>query len=394
MYLLKRLIDSTIPTFKRQKMKLFDVYPLYDVTPVKADGCYVWDKEGDKYLDLYGGHGVISIGHTNPEYKKALENQLSNIAFYSNAIQNPLQQELSDKLGEMSGCGEDYELFLCSTGAEANENAIKVASFYNKKSRVIAFQNGFHGRTSAAVSVTDNKRIIAPVNAHNPVTILPLNDFDAVKAEIEKGDVTAVIIEPIQGVGGLDEPTTEFLKAVRKITEENNVCLILDEVQSGYGRSGKFFAHQLHDVKADIIPMAKGMGNGFPIGGVLIAKHIESWYGMLGTTFGGSHLACAAGIAVLDVIKKDNLIENVQEINAYFKEQVKSLKGVKQVKGQGLMLGLEFDFEVGELRKKLIYDEKIFTGGAMNKRLLRILPPLNVKKEDIDVFVNALKNIL
>lgn len=375
-------------------MKLFDVYPLYDVTPVKAEGCYVWDKEGDKYLDLYGGHGVISIGHTNPHYKEMIEKQLSNIAFYSNAIQNPLQQELSDKLGELSECGDDYELFLCSTGAEANENAIKVASFYNKKSRVIAFQNGFHGRTSAAVSVTDNKKIIAPVNAHNPVTILPLNDIEAVKAEIEKGDVTAVIVEPIQGVGGLDEPTTAFLQAVRKITEENNVCLILDEVQSGYGRSGKFFAHQLHDVKADIIPMAKGMGNGFPIGGVLIAKHIESWYGMLGTTFGGSHLACAAGIAVLDIIKKDNLIENVQEINAYFKGAVADLPGVKQIKGQGLMLGLEFDFEVGELRKKLIYDEKIFTGGAMNKKLLRILPPLNVTKQDIDVFVKALKKLL
>ena len=258
-------------------MKLFDVYPLYNVTPVKAEGCYVWDDKNEKYLDLYGGHGVISIGHTNPYYKETIEKQLSNIAFYSNAIQNPLQQELSDKLGELSGCGEEYELFLCSTGAEANENAIKVASFYNKKSRVIAFQNGFHGRTSAAVSVTDNKKIIAPVNAHNPVTILPLNDIEAVTAEIEKGDVTAVIVEPIQGVGGLDEPTTEFLQAVRKITQENNVCLILDEVQSGYGRSGKFFAHQLHDVKADIIPMAKGMGNGFPIGGVLIAKHIESW---------------------------------------------------------------------------------------------------------------------
>jgi acetylornithine/N-succinyldiaminopimelate aminotransferase len=375
-------------------MKLFDVYPLYDVTPVKAEGSYVWDDKNEKYLDLYGGHGVISIGHTHPHYKEMVEEQLNAIAFYSNAIQNPLQQELANKLGELSGCAQEYELFLCSTGAEANENAIKVASFYNKKSRVIAFQNGFHGRTSAAVSVTDNKKIIAPVNAHNPVTILPLNDIEAVTAEIEKGDVTAVIVEPIQGVGGLDEPTTEFLQAIRKITQENNVCLILDEVQSGYGRSGKFFAHQLHDVKADIIPMAKGMGNGFPIGGVLIAKHIESWYGMLGTTFGGSHLACAAGIAVLDVIKKDKLIENVQKINAYFKKQVKSLKGVKQVKGQGLMLGLEFDFEVGELRKKLIYDEKIFTGGAMNKNLLRILPPLNVTKQDIDVFITALKKLL
>ena len=375
-------------------MKLFDVYPLYDVTPVNADGCFVWDDKNEKYLDLYGGHGVISIGHTHPYYKAAIEKQLSNIAFYSNAIQNPLQQELSDKLGELSGCGEEYELFLCSTGAEANENAIKVASFNDNKSRVIAFQNGFHGRTSAAVSVTDNKKIIAPVNAHNPVTILPLNDIEAVKAEIEKGDVTAVIIEPIQGVGGLDEPTTEFLQELRTITQDNNVCLILDEVQSGYGRSGKFFAHQLHNIKADIISMAKGMGNGFPIGGILISKEIESWYGMLGTTFGGSHLACAAGIAVLDVIKKENLLDNVQEINAYFRSAVSDLPGVKQVKGQGLMLGLEFDFEVGGLRKKLIYDEKIFTGGAMNKNLLRILPPLNVTKQDIDVFVNALKKLL
>ncbi|MGY5355563.1 aspartate aminotransferase family protein [Wenyingzhuangia sp. IMCC45467] len=375
-------------------MKLFDVYPLYNVTPVKAQGAYVWDDKGDKYLDLYGGHGVISIGHTHPTYKAALENQLSNIGFYSNAIQNPLQQELADKLGELSGCGEDYALFLCSSGAEANENAIKVASFYNQKSRVIAFQNGFHGRTSGAVSITDNPKIIAPINAHNPVTILPLNDIELVKAEIAKGDVSSVIVEPIQGVGGLDMPTTEFLQAVRKITKENNVCLILDEVQSGYGRSGKFFAHQHHGVKADIIPMAKGMGNGFPIGGVLIANHIEPWYGMLGTTFGGSHLACAAGIAVLDVMKQENLMQNVAEVNAYFQEQVKDLPGLKQVKGQGLMLGLEFNYEVGELRKKLIYDYKIFTGGANNKNLLRILPPLNVTKADIDVFVKALKELL
>ncbi|WP_010136546.1 aspartate aminotransferase family protein [Ochrovirga pacifica] len=375
-------------------MKLFDVYPLYNVTPVKAQGAYVWDNKGDKYLDLYGGHGVISIGHTHPTYKAALENQLSNIGFYSNAIQNPLQQELADKLGELSGCGEDYALFLCSTGAEANENAIKVASFYNQKSRVIAFKNGFHGRTSGAVSITDNPKIIAPINAHNPVTILPLNDIELVKAEIAKGDVSSVIVEPIQGVGGLDMPTTEFLQEVRKTTQENNVCLILDEVQSGYGRSGKFFAHQHHRVKADIIPMAKGMGNGFPIGGVLIHKSIEPWYGMLGTTFGGSHLACAAGIAVLDVIKEESLMENVVEINAYFKEQVKDLPGVKQIKGEGLMLGLEFDFEVGDLRKKLIYDKKIFTGGASNKNLLRILPPLNSTKADIDVFIKALKELL
>lgn len=375
-------------------MKLFDVYPLYNVTPVKAEGCYVWDEKGDKYLDLYGGHGVISIGHTHPTYKSAIENQLSQIGFYSNAIQNPLQQELADKLGELSGCGEDYAVFLCSTGAEANENAIKVASFANQKSRVIAFKNGFHGRTSGAVSITDNKKIIAPINAHNPVTILALNDIEAVKAEIAKGDVSSVIVEPIQGVGGLDRPTTEFLQEVRKITKENNVMLILDEVQSGYGRSGKFFAHQHHNIQPDIIAMAKGMGNGFPIGGVLIHKSIEPWFGMLGTTFGGSHLACAAGIAVLDVIEQENLLQNVMEINSYFKEQVSELPNVKQIKGEGLMLGLEFTYEVGELRKKLIYDYKIFTGGAMNKNLLRILPPLNVTKQDIDVFVKALKELL
>lgn len=375
-------------------MELFNVYPLYNVTPVKAEGANVWDDKGDKYLDLYGGHGVISIGHTHPKYKAAIENQLSQIGFYSNAIQNPLQKELSDKLGELSGCGEDYALFLCSSGAEANENAIKVASFVNQKSRVIAFKNGFHGRTSGAVSITDNPKIIAPINAHNPVTILPLNDIELVKEEIAKGDVSSVILEPIQGVGGLDQPTTEFLQEVRKVTQENNVMLILDEVQSGYGRSGKFFAYQYHNIQPDIIPMAKGMGNGFPIGGVLIHKSIEPWFGMLGTTFGGSHLACAAGIAVLDVMKEESLMENVIEINTYFKEQVADLPGVKQVKGEGLMLGLEFDFEVGELRKKLIYDFKIFTGGAMNKNLLRILPPLNVAKTDIDVFVKALKELL
>lgn len=375
-------------------MKLFDVYPLYDVTPVKAEGAYVWDDKGDKYLDLYGGHGVISIGHTHPRYRAAIETQLSQIGFYSNAIQNPLQLELARKLGELSGCGDEYALFLCSTGAEANENAIKVASFENNKSRIIAFKNGFHGRTSGAVSITDNPKIIAPINAHNPVTILPLNDIECVKKEIARGDVSSVIIEPIQGVGGLDQPTTAFLKELRKVTQENNVCLILDEVQSGYGRSGKFFAHQHHDVKADIIPMAKGMGNGFPVGGVLVHKSIEPWSGMLGTTFGGSHLACAAGIAVLDVMKEEKLMENVSEINTYFKEQVKSLPGLKQVKGLGLMLGLEFDFEVAALRKKLIYDHKIFTGGSSNKKLLRILPPLNVRKSDLEVFIKALKDLL
>jgi len=375
-------------------MELFNVYPLYDVTPVKAEGCYVWDEKGDKYLDLYGGHGVISIGHTHPKYQKAIQEQLGKIGFYSNAIQNPLQKELAKKLGELSGYGEDYALFLCSTGAEANENAIKVASFANEKSRVIAFKNGFHGRTSGAVSITDNPKIIAPINAHNPVTILELNNIEAVKAEIQKGDVSSVIVEPIQGVGGLDMPTTAFLTELRALTSQYNVCLILDEVQSGYGRSGKFFAHQHHNILPDIIPMAKGMGNGFPIGGVLIHKSIAPWFGMLGTTFGGSHLACAAGISVLEVVKNENLMQNVVDINTYFKEQVKDLPNVKKIKGEGLMIGLELTYEVAELRKKLIYDYKIFTGGASNKNLLRILPPLNVTKNDIDVFVNALKELL
>lgn len=375
-------------------MKLFDVYPLYNVTPVKASGAYVWDDKGEKYLDLYGGHGVISIGHSHPYYVGNITKQLNNIAFYSNAIQNPLQQELADKLGDLSGCGENYALFLCSSGAEANENAIKVASFKNGKSKVIAFENSFHGRTSGAVSITDNKKIIAPINAHNPVVILPIGDVVAVENELKNGDVTAVIIEPIQGVGGLDQGSTDFFQALEKLCKQYDACLILDEVQSGYARSGKFFAFQHHGINPDIISMAKGMGNGFPIGGVLIANHIAPWYGMLGTTFGGSHLACSAAIAVLDVIKSENILENVKEINTYFNEQVKDLPGLKQVKGRGLMLGLEFDFDVAELRKKLIYDYKIFTGNANNKNLLRILPPLNVTKQDIDVFINALKALL
>lgn len=374
-------------------MKLFDVYPLYNVTPVKAEGSYVWDDNNDKYLDLYGGHGVISIGHKHPHYVKSLTEQLNNIGFYSNAIQNPLQKQLAEKLGKLSGC-ENYNLFLVSSGAEANENALKVASFYTGKSRVIAFSSGFHGRTSAAVAVTDNKNIIAPINAHNPVTILPLNDVAALETELQKGDVSSVIIEGIQGVGGLDEGTPEFFKALESLCKQYDALLILDEIQSGYGRSGKFFAFQHHGIQPDIISTAKGMGNGFPIGGVLIGDHIEAKYGMLGTTFGGSHLACAAAISVLEVLEEENLMANVNDVYEYFKKEVAGLPGVKQIKGKGLMLGLEFDSEVGALRKELIYNEKIFTGGAMNKNLLRILPPLNITKTAIDSFVAALKKIL
>ncbi|MFD0760752.1 aspartate aminotransferase family protein [Lutibacter aestuarii] len=374
-------------------MNLFEVYPLYNVTPIKAKGAVVWDENNTQYLDLYGGHGVISIGHSHPNYVEKITTQLNNIGFYSNSIQNPLQVELAKKLGVISGC-ENYNLFLCNSGAEANENALKMASFITKKSRIISFKNSFHGRTSAAVAVTDNSAINAPINLQQKVTFLPLNDVELVIHEIGKNDVAAVIIEGIQGVGGLDEGTTDFFQEVEKICNKNDVVLILDEVQSGYGRSGKFFAFQHHKIKPDIITIAKGMGNGFPIGGVLIADKYKATYGMLGTTFGGNHLACAAGISVVDTIKNEYLMENVNEIYNYFLEQITKIPQVKKVKGRGLMLGLEFDFEVGELRKQLIFNKHIFTGGSNNKKLLRILPPLSITKTQINQFINALKELL
>ncbi len=374
-------------------MNLFDVYPLYDVTPVKAKGSSVWDDKNQEYLDLYGGHGVISVGHSHPVYVEKIKSQLDAIGFYSNAIQNPLQQQLAKKLGEVSNC-EDYNLFLCNSGSEANENALKVASFTTGKSRVISFENSFHGRTSASVSVTDNKKIQAEINMHNPVTILPLNDLFLLEKNLEKGDVCAVIIEGIQGVGGLDEGTTLFFKVLEKLCWKYEAVLILDEIQSGYGRSGTFFAFQAHQIKPDIITVAKGMGNGYPMAGVLIHESIKATYGMLGTTFGGNHLACAAGLAVLQIIEEEQLMENVKSVSAYFIAQAMRIPAVKNIKGKGLMIGLEFDFEVGDLRKKLIYEEHIFTGAAMNKKLLRILPPLSISTKEIDVFITALKKIL
>ncbi len=374
-------------------MPLFDVYPLYNVTPVSGKDVHVYDENGTEYLDLYGGHAVISIGHAHPKYIDAITSQVSKLGFYSNAIQNPLQVELADKIESLSGC-KDYELFLCNSGAEANENALKLASFQTDKSRVIAFKNGFHGRTSAAVAATDNANIIAPINAQQKVTILDLNDILGVKAELEKGDVCAVIVEFIQGVGGLDQGSSDFFEQVYALCKINNTMFIADEVQSGYGRSGKFFAFQHYNVTPDIISIAKGMGNGFPVGGILIHPDIKAKYGMLGTTFGGNHLACAAGLAVLNTIDEEHLIDNVNEISEYFILIAKTIPEVKKIKGRGLMLGLEFDFEVGELRKKLIYDEHIFTGGASNKMVLRILPPLTIKKEHIDQFFKALKRAL
>ena len=374
-------------------MNLFDVYPLYNITPVKALGCKIIDNKGIEYLDLYSGHGVISIGHTHPEYVAKVKEQLDNLSFYSNAIQNPLQLELADKLGKLSGL-EEYSLFLCSSGAEANENALKLASFHTNKSRVISFENAFHGRTSAAVATTDNPKIVAPMNAQQIVTFLPLNEIDLVEAELKKGDVSSVIIEPIQGVGGLDQGTTEFFQALEKVCNQYDVVLILDEVQSGYGRSGKFFAHQHHGIRPDIICMAKGMGNGFPIGGILTSPKFKPSYGLLGTTFGGSHLACAAGISVLDIIEKENLMDNANTIAEYFFEAIKVVPEIIKVKGRGLMLGVEFDFDVSALRKKMIMEKHIFTGSSSNKNLLRILPPLTIKKADIDTFIVALKESL
>jgi acetylornithine/N-succinyldiaminopimelate aminotransferase len=374
-------------------MNLFDVYPLYNITPVKAKDYTIIDEKGQSYLDFYGGHGVISIGHSHPEYVSKIKNQLDQIGFYSNAIQNPLQNELAEKIGLLSGL-VDYSLFLSSSGAEANENALKLASFHTNKSRVIAFKNAFHGRTSAAVAVTDNPKINAPINSQQIVTFLPLNDIEKVAIELQKNDVCAVIIEGIQGVGGLDEGTTAFFQSLEKLCKQYKTVLILDEIQSGYGRTGKFFAHQHHSIQPDIITIAKGMGNGFPIGGTLIAPHFKASFGLLGTTFGGNHLACDAGIAVLDVIKNEKLIANTNAMSAYFLEQIKSISQIKKVKGKGLMLGVEFDFDVSELRKKMILDHHIFTGNANNKNLLRILPPLTIKKEAIDQFVISLQKAL
>lgn len=374
-------------------MSLFNVYPIYSVTPVKASGCTVWDEKGNAYLDFYGGHGVISIGHSHPTYIKHVTEQINSIGFYSNSIINPVQEKLGNLLPQICGY-PDYSLFLCNSGAEANENALKLASFHTGKSKVLAFKNSFHGRTSAAVAVTDNPKIIAPINAQQEVVFCELNDIESVKKEIAKEDVSSVIIEAIQGVGGLDEGSTEFFRELEKVCKNNKVVLILDEIQCGYGRSGKFFAHQHHGIKADIISVAKGMGNGFPIGGILISPEFTSSFGLLGTTFGGNHLACAAALAVLEVMEDEEILNNVQKQYEYFIKKFSSLSQIKKIKGKGLMLGLEFDFEVADLRKKLIYEKKIFTGNSNNKNLLRVLPPLTISKNEIDMLYDSLQSCL
>ena len=374
-------------------MKLFDVYPLYDVTPTRAKDVYVYDSKGTEYLDLYGGHAVISIGHGHDHYVKSLTEQLNEIGFYSNAIKNPIQQELANAIGEQSYC-HDYQLFLCSSGAEANENGLKLASFTTGKKRIIAFHNAFHGRTSAAVAATDNVAINAPLNQQQEVTFLPFDDENALEIELKKGDVCAVIFEAIQGVGGLDEPSEEFIYAMDRLCNSYNTCLIADEVQAGFSRTGTFFAYQKYNIEPHIVTIAKGMGNGFPIGGILVHPSIEAKYGMLGTTFGGNHLACSASLAVLDVLKEEGLQKNAEELGKYFIDQAKNIPSVKKIKGRGLMLGLEFNFEVSDLRKELIYQQQIFTGGSSNKNLLRILPPLTLQKKHFDIFFKRLEKAL
>jgi len=369
--------------------QLFDVYPLFDVTPVSGKDVFVYDDRGKEYLDLYGGHAVISIGHSHPDYVKSISDQVSKLGFYSNSIQNPLQKELAIKLAKISKC-ENYHLFLCNSGAEANENDLKLASFQTGKKKVIAFKNGFHGRTSAAVAATDNTKIIAPINAQQEVELFELGDLNGVEKALAKGDVSAVIVEIIQGIGGLDEASSHFYQVLENLTKQYKAILIADEIQCGFGRTGDFFAFQKHGIQPDIISMAKGMGNGFPVGGILIHPDFKASHGLLGTTFGGNHLACVASLTVLNVINKAHLMENVKEISSYFIKKASKIPQIKKVKGRGLMLGLEFEFNINELRKKLIYDHHVFTGSSKNPKLLRILPPLTLQKQHVDQFFNAL----
>lgn len=373
-------------------MNLFDVYPLYNLTPVSARGCTITDDEGIEYLDLYGGHAVISVGHSHPHYIQRIADQLNGIGFYSNSVQNPMQVELAQKLGELSGYG-DYNLFLCNSGAEANENALKLASFVTGKKRVVAFEKSFHGRTSAAVAVTDNPRIVAPLNDVHDRVILPLNNIPALEAELASGKIAAVLIEGIQGIGGCRVPEPSFLQAASRLCKEFGVVFILDEIQSGYGRSGKFFAHQYADIKPDVITVAKGMGNGFPVGGVLISPEYKPWHGMLGTTFGGNYLACAASLAVLEIMEQEHLVENAATVGGYLIDELSSFPEIKEVRGKGLMIGLEFEEPVVALRKKLLFEEKIFTG-VTGTHVIRVLPPLTLSKMDASHFLEILSRVL
>jgi len=376
-------------------MKPFDVYPLINVEPVKAQGSYLWDKNGIKYLDLYGGHAVISVGHTHPHYVKRITEQLNKIAFYSNYVQISLQEELANLLGKVSG-KEDYQLFLCNSGAEANENALKLASFHNSKKKVVAFKKGFHGRTSLAVAATDNPSIVAPVNQTDNIIFLPLNDERLLEEtfEVQGDEISSVIIEGIQGVGGINVASDSFLRKIRSLCDQYNAVYIADSVQCGYGRSGKFYSHDYAGVNADIYTMAKGMGNGFPIGGISIAPHLKPKHGMLGTTFGGNHLGCAAGLAVLEIMQEEKVMENATYIGNYLMGELKKVPGVKEVRGKGLMIGIELEFPCGDVRNGLIFDHKIFTGSSSDKNTMRLLPALNLQKTEADFFLGAFNEIM
>ena len=376
-------------------MNLFEVYKLWDIEPVKGLNTTLWDKDGAVYTDLYGGHAVISVGHSHPHYVKMISDQLGKLGFYSNAVQNSLQKDLATRLGRVCGY-DDYELFLCNSGAEANENALKVASFHTGKAKVLAFRKAFHGRTSGAVAATDNPKIQAPFNSTENIVFAELNNLESVETELSKGDFAAVIVEGIQGVAGIYEPTTEFLMGLRRLCDTYGCVLILDEIQSGYGRTGKFFAHQHNGIEADIVTMAKGMGNGFPIGGIIISPKIKASYGMLGTTFGGNHLACTAALAVIDIIENEHLIENAAKIGGYFEKAFKKdealSKALKEYRGKGLMIGLELKDEYVGLRDRLLFEKHFFTGAA-GAQVIRLLPSLTISQDTAESFVNAWKEL-
>jgi acetylornithine/N-succinyldiaminopimelate aminotransferase len=367
-------------------MKPFDVYPLFDINIVAGKGCYTYDDAGTEYLDLYGGHAVISVGHSHPTYVQKISEQVSKLGFYSNSVQNKLQEELAEKLGKACGY-EDYSLFLINSGAEANENALKLASFHNGRRKVVAFQKSFHGRTSAAVRVTNNPKIVAPINEGFGVTFLPLNDLQAVRGVLSAGDICAVILEGIVGIGGIQVPDTAFMQGLREVCTETGTILIIDEIQSGYGRSGKFFAHQYAGIKPDLITVAKGIGNGFPMGGLLVSPKFEAVHGMLGTTFGGNHLACAAGLAVLEIMEQEQLVENAANVGNYLMQELRKMTGIQEVRGMGLMIGIEFSYPIKDIRRKLLFEKHIFTG-ISGTNVIRLLPPLCLSMEQADLFLN------
>ena len=376
----------------KNKMDLYNVYPLFDINIVKGEGCKVWDDKGTEYLDLYGGHAVISIGHAHPHYVESIASQVQKLGFYSNSVINTLQTAVAEKLGRLSGY-EDYSAFFVNSGAEANENALKLASFTNGRTRVISFKKSFHGRTSLAVEVTDNAKIIAPINSNNHTTYLPLNDIEAVRAELAKGDVAAVIIEGIQGIGGIVVPQPEFLQQLQEECTATGTILVLDEIQSGYGRSGKFFAHQWAGIRPDLITVAKGIANGFPMGALLISPKFTPIFGQLGTTFGGNHLACAAAQAVLDVIEDENLLENVNKVGEYLMTELKKIPAIKEVRGKGLMIGIEFEEPIKEIRTKLLFEEHVFTG-VSGTNVIRLLPPLSLSMEQAEEFITRLHKVI